>query len=87
MGRLYVDLTGLLRIVYWSGAKFLDKIASSKCIRNTSPEQKKMTFLLLRAIFYAFTIPLMSNVQCLINASVIPSTEHSHTLIHRTLML
>ena len=29
MGRLYVDLTDLLRIVYWSGAKFLVKTASN----------------------------------------------------------
>ena len=54
MGRLYVDLTGLLRIVNWSGAKFLVKTASNKCIRNTSPEQKKIDFSATQGYFYAF---------------------------------
>ena len=48
---------------------------------------RKNDFSDTQGYFYAFTIPLMSNVQCLINASVIPSTEHSKSLIHRTLML
>ena len=45
MGRLYVDLTGLLKIVNWSGAKFLVKTADYTLNAKYLPLKEKLIFL------------------------------------------